>query len=208
MDLFPWGSIAISWLLSALPEVARDTGGRYRSEELRPALDACVGTGSGAEQVTGRTMARRWQLEQTQIIPRPRGEVFAFFADAHNLERLTPDFLGFEILTPRPIEMKPGALIDYSLRLYGLPVNWKTRIEVFEPETRFVDTQLEGPYRYWRHLHEFEDVEQGTRMRDVVNYEIPFGLLGTVARALFVRGTLERIFGYRRQAITGIFGAA
>jgi ligand-binding SRPBCC domain-containing protein len=153
-------------------------------------------------------MARRWQLEQTQLVPKPRSEVFAFFSDAYNLERLTPVFLGFKILTPGPIEMRPGAIIDYSLRLYGVPVKWKTRIEVFEPETRFVDSQLEGPYRYWQHLHEFEEVEQGTRMRDVVNYELPFGPLGTVALALFVRGSLERIFRYRRQAITDIFGAA
>jgi ligand-binding SRPBCC domain-containing protein len=152
-------------------------------------------------------MTRRWQLEQTQIVPKPRSEVFVFFADAHNLERLTPDFLGFRILTPGFIEMKPGAIIDYSLRLYGVPVRWQTRIEHFEPETRFVDTQLKGPYRYWHHLHEFEEVEQGTRMRDVVEYELPFGPLGAMARLLFVRGSLERIFSYRRQAITDLFGS-
>ena len=150
-------------------------------------------------------MARRFKLEQIQIVPKPRSEVFAFFADARNLERLTPDFLGFQILTPDPIEMKAGAIIDYSLRLYGVFLKWKTRIEAFAPESRFVDTQLKGPYRYWHHLHEFEEVEQGTRMRDVVDYELPFGPLGTVARALFVRRSLERIFGYRRLAVTDIF---
>lgn len=152
-------------------------------------------------------MGRRFRLEQIQIVPKPRSEVFAFFADARNLERLTPDFLGFQITTPGPLEMKAGAIIDYSLRLYGVSLKWKTRIEVFEPELRFVDTQLKGPYRYWHHLHEFEEVELGTRMRDVVDYELPFGPLGTVARALFVRRSLERIFGYRRQAVTEIFGA-
>ena len=151
-------------------------------------------------------MARRWQLEQTQIVPTPRSEVFAFFADAGNLERLTPDFLGFKILTPSPIDMKVGAIIDYSLRLHGVSLKWRTRIEVFEPETHFVDTQLKGPYRYWHHHHEFEEVEQGTRLRDVVDYELPCGPLGTVARALFVRGSLERIFGYRQQAVKEIFG--
>jgi len=153
-------------------------------------------------------MVRRFKLEQIQIIPKPRSEVFAFFADARNLERLTPDFLGFQILIPGPIEMKTGAIIDYSLRLYGVSLNWRTRIEAFEPESRFVDTQLKGPYRHWYHLHEFEEVEQGTRMRDVVDYELPFGPLGTVARALFVRRSLERIFGYRRRAVTEIFGEA
>jgi len=120
-------------------------------------------------------MGRRFKLEQIQIIPKPRSEVFAFFADARNLERLTPDFLGFQILIPGPIEMKAGAIIDYSLRLYGVSLNWRTRIEAFEPESRFVDTQLKGLYRHWYHLHEFEEVEQGTRMRDVVDYELPFG---------------------------------
>ena len=153
-------------------------------------------------------MNRRFQLEQIQTIPKPRPEVFAFFADASNLERLTPDFLGFRILTPEPIEMKAGVIIDYSLRLYGVSLKWKTRIETFEPEVRFVDTQLKGPYRYWQHLHEFEEVEEGTRMRDVVNYELPLGPLGTMARVLFVRRSLERIFGYRRRAVSEIFGEA
>ena len=104
--------------------------------------------------------------------------------------------------------MKAGAIIDYSLSLYGVSLKWKTRIEAFEPELRFVDTQLKGPYRYWHHLHEFEEVDQGTRMRDVVDYELPFGPLGTVARALFVRRSLERIFSYRRRAVTEILGEA
>ncbi len=153
-------------------------------------------------------MGRRFKYEQSQIVPKPRSDVFAFFSDAHNLEQLTPDFLGFQILTPGTIEMKAGAIIDYSLRFYGVSLKWKTRIEAFEPENRFVDTQLKGPYRYWHHVHEFEEIEQGTRMRDIVNYEVPFGPLGAVAQALFVRRSLERIFEYRRQAIIDIFGVA
>ncbi len=152
-------------------------------------------------------MARRYRFEQTQIIPRPRAEVFAFFSEAQNLERLTPSFLGFEILTPGTIEMKPGTIIDYKLRLYGFSVKWKTRIEVFEPERHFVDTQLKGPYRYWHHLHEFEEVEEGTQMRDLVHYELPFGPLGIIARTLFVQHSLRRIFGFRRQVVDEIFGS-
>jgi ligand-binding SRPBCC domain-containing protein len=152
-------------------------------------------------------MTRRYRFEQTQIVPRPRAEVFAFFSEAANLERLTPSFLGFEILTPGIIEMKPGTIIDYKLRLYGMSVKWKTRIEVFEPESRFVDLQLKGPYRYWHHLHEFEEVEQGTRMRDLVHYELPFGPLGVLARSLFVQQSLTKIFGFRRQVIDEIFGS-
>jgi len=152
-------------------------------------------------------MTRRYRFEQMQIIPRPRTEVFAFFCEAKNLERLTPGFLGFEILTPGTIEMKPGTIIDYSLRLYGISMKWKTRIEVFEPESHFVDLQLKGPYRYWHHLHEFEEVEQGTRVRDVVHYELPFGPLGVLARSLFVQHSLKKIFGFRRQVIGEIFGS-
>jgi hypothetical protein len=84
-------------------------------------------------------------------------------------------------------------------------LRWKTRIECFEPPARFVDLQLQGPYRHWRHLHEFEETRDGTRMRDVVDYELPLGPLGTVARSLFVRRALTRIFDYRRAAIAEVF---
>ncbi len=145
------------------------------------------------------------QLCRTQHIPAPRDEVFAFFADAHNLERITPDFLNFRILTPAPIRMHEGTIIDYRLRLFGLPVNWKTRIDRFEPDVRFIDIQLAGPYRRWHHLHEFEAIAGGTRMRDVVNYEIPFGPLGRLAERLLVGQTLDKIFSFRYQAIEEIF---
>jgi ligand-binding SRPBCC domain-containing protein len=149
---------------------------------------------------------QRWKLEQRQVIPRPRAEVFEFFADAYNLERITPALLSFRILTPRPIEMRQGALIDYKLKLYGFPVKWKTRIEVWEPEERFVDMQLSGPYRYWHHLHEFEEVDEGTLMKDTVHYELPFGPLGTLARSILVKRSLDTIFSHRKQAISEIFG--
>jgi ligand-binding SRPBCC domain-containing protein len=151
-------------------------------------------------------MSVHW-LERVQRIPRPRSEVFAFFADAGNLERITPGFLGFRILTPQPIEMKPGALIDYRLSLYGVALSWRTRIETFDPESSFTDVQLSGPYRSWHHRHEFKDDAGGTEMRDLVRYELPLGPLGTLARALFVRRSLERIFDHRRQVIAEVFPA-
>lgn len=141
-----------------------------------------------------------------QVVPRPRPEVFSFFADAGNLERITPEFLHFRIVTPEPIPMRPGTLIDYRLSLFGVPFSWRTVIESFEPISRFVDRQLEGPYALWHHLHEFEDVPGGTLVRDVVHYRAPFGALGTVARTLFVRRTLDRIFDYRRARITELLG--
>lgn len=142
-------------------------------------------------------------LEREQILERPREEVFAFFADARNLQIITPAFLHFEILTPTPIEMKAGALIDYRIRLFGMPVRWRTRIDAYEPEVMFVDRQLSGPYRTWIHTHAFSDVDGGraTKMVDRVEYEVPFGPLGGVARALFVRRTLDRIFDHRAEVI-------
>ena len=147
-------------------------------------------------------------LALRQIVRRPRREVFAFFANAENLERLTPPSLSFAILTPSPIVMAPGATIDYRIKLAGVPFRWRTVIESFEPDERFVDVQASGPYRSWRHVHEFIDVPEGTAIRDHVDYEMPLGALGIIARALFVRDQLDRIFDYRRDVITRIFGVA
>lgn len=145
-------------------------------------------------------------LERVQIIPKPRAEVFAFFSDARNLERMTPPFLNFRIVTPTPIDMHEGTLIDYRIRMFGVPMKWRTRIDVYEPGVRFVDRQLSGPYRVWIHTHEFSDVDGGraTKMIDRVEYEVPFGPLGGIARALFVGRTLERIFDHRRDVMTQI----
>jgi len=145
-------------------------------------------------------------LERSLFLPRPRREVFAFFSKAENLERITPPFLHFHILTPRPIPMQAGTLIEYQLRLFGVPFRWKTRIETFEPISSFTDVQLTGPYRRWHHRHEFSDAPGGTMMRDRVEYELPLGPLGTIARALFVRRAVDGIFDHRNATITGIFG--
>jgi ligand-binding SRPBCC domain-containing protein len=151
-------------------------------------------------------MSRRHVLERTQILRRPRSEVFAFFSDARNLEAITPDFLRFRVVTPAPIPMAEGALIDYRLSLHGAPLRWRTRIEAWVPGERFVDLQLSGPYRLWRHTHTFEDVPEGTRMSDRVEYELPFGPLGSLAHALFVRRQVEAIFDHRRKVIAERFG--
>ena len=149
-------------------------------------------------------------LHREQIIRRPRAEVFAFFADASNLERLTPPFLRFRIVTPSPLTLREGTLIDYRLSLFGVPFSWRTRIELVVPDVRFVDLQLRGPYKLWRHLHEFEDVEGGaaTRMTDHVEYAAPLGILGEAARALFVRRTVDRIFDYRAETIDSLLMSA
>lgn len=137
-------------------------------------------------------------LQREQTLPGSPGDVFPFFADAGNLEAITPPWLGFRIVTPRPITMGVGTLIEYRLKLHGLPINWLTRIEVWEPGVRFVDQQLRGPYALWHHTHEFATgPDDTTRMTDTVRYALPFGPLGQIAHALFVKRDLARIFDHR-----------
>jgi ligand-binding SRPBCC domain-containing protein len=147
-------------------------------------------------------MAATHILERQQRIELPIAEVFAFYGDARNLERITPPWLGFEVTTPEPIEMGVGTLIGYRLRLHRVPVRWRTRIEAWEPPRRFVDAQVKGPYSLWEHTHEFEeDGPRGTIIRDRVRYAIPFGPLGELAERILVRRDLRQIFDYRRDAV-------
>jgi len=148
-----------------------------------------------------------YTLEQEQLVPRPLPEVFAFFSDPANLERLTPPFLRFRIVTPAPIAMQAGALIDYELSLHGLPLRWRTLIERFEPERSFVDVQLRGPYRLWRHTHEFRATPDGTQMRDRVEYALPLGPLWRIAHRLWIGRDLARIFAFRREVMAQLFSA-
>jgi ligand-binding SRPBCC domain-containing protein len=146
------------------------------------------------------------QISRSQMIRRRREEVFAFFSDASNLQRLTPPFLNFRILTPLPMVMKTGVMIDYSLRLFGLPFSWRTRITHWQPNHSFVDEQESGPYAFWRHTHTFEALGGNTVMHDLVEYAEPFGPLGTLANKLVVKRTLDRIFDFRRDATTRLLG--
>jgi hypothetical protein len=147
---------------------------------------------------------RRHVLERTQLVSRPRAEVWGFFADPWNLEAITPDFLRFRIVTPRPVELRAGARVDYRLSLFGVPFSWRTGIEEVVPGERFVDVQLSGPYRLWRHAHGFADAPGGTLVTDRVEYELPLGPLGEVARALFVARALDRIFDHRRRRVEAL----
>ena len=141
-------------------------------------------------------------LRREQRIPGGPDSSFGFFADAGNLEAITPPWLGFRIVTPRPIEMRAGTLIEYRLRLHGVPVSWLTRIEEWEPGMRFVDAQLTGPYKLWHHTHEFApDGEGGTIMRDTVRYALPYGPLGELAHGLFVARDLDAIFDFRTRRV-------
>ena len=131
-------------------------------------------------------------------LPRPPEEVFAFFGDARNLNAITPPWLHFQIVTPRPIEMRAGTLIDYRLRVRGLPLRWRTCIREWQPPYCFVDEQTRGPYRQWIHTHTFEARDGGTLARDHVRYAVPFDF---IVHPLFVRSDIERIFAFRQQAL-------
>jgi ligand-binding SRPBCC domain-containing protein len=141
-------------------------------------------------------------LERRQRIELPAQQAFEFFGEARNLEAITPHWLGFRVVTPGTIEMRRGTLIDYRLKLHGIPVRWRTRIEEWDPPHRFVDAQLRGPYSLWEHTHEFEpDGDDAVLITDRVRYALPLGPLGRLARAAFVKRDLELIFDYRADAV-------
>jgi ligand-binding SRPBCC domain-containing protein len=140
-------------------------------------------------------------LHREQVLPGTPEQVFPFFADAHNLERITPPLLRFRVVTPEPIEMAVGTFIQYRLRLRGVPVRWNTLIQAWDPPHRFVDVQVKGPYRLWHHTHEFAAVDGGTLMRDTVRYDIGFGPLGLLADRVLVAKDLKSIFDYRVDAV-------
>ena len=142
-------------------------------------------------------------LHREQFLEQPVERVFGFFSEARNLERLTPSWLSFQVLEPVPTEMTDGTLINYRLRVHGLPLKWTSRIESWEPNVRFVDRQIQGPYALWHHTHEFDAVGNGTLIRDTVRYAIGFGLLGEAARLLQIQRDLDNIFAYRFDAVTG-----
>ncbi len=137
-------------------------------------------------------------------LPLPPAQLFPFFAEAANLDAITPPWLHFQILTPNPILMREGALIDYRLRLRGIPIRWRTRISVWQPPHRVVDEQLRGPYRQWIHEHTFEPRDGGTLARDEVRYAVPLDLL---MHRWFVRPDLERIFDFRAATLKRRFAS-
>ena len=147
-------------------------------------------------------------LNSEQFVPRPVEEVFAFFAKPENLGTITPPWLDFRILTPAPVPMAQGALIDYVIRLGPLPTRWRTLITRFEAPHLFVDEQLQGPYSFWHHTHTFVARDGGTLIGDRVLYVLPFGIIGVLVERLIIRRQLCAIFAHRRRVIAARFGEA
>jgi ligand-binding SRPBCC domain-containing protein len=141
------------------------------------------------------------RLSAAQVLPLPREETFIFFEDPRNLFDITPDWLRFVMQDKSSTEMYEDAEFDYTIRWFGIPMPWKSRITGYKPPEQFTDVQLVGPYRSWSHLHTFEEADCGTLMRDTVTYRLPFGPLGDVVHAIAVRRQLEDIFRYRAMRI-------
>ncbi len=152
------------------------------------------------------TLEADYVLEREAMVTCTLAQVFDFFSKAENLEALTPPWLNFRIVTPQPIKMRQGATIAYQLRVRGIPVRWLTEIELWRPPYEFVDVQVKGPYRLWRHTHRFEQCDGGTRIVDVVRYALPFGPLGRLVHRLQVARDLARIFDYREHRFRSLLG--
>jgi ligand-binding SRPBCC domain-containing protein len=145
---------------------------------------------------------RTFELDASVWVPAPIEEVFAFFSQAENLERLTPAFLKFRILTPMPVVMGEGTTLDYRILLHGVPITWRSEITQWQPVRCFVDEQRRGPYRRWKHTHTFEASNGGTIVGDHVEYAV-WG--GSLVNRLFVAPELARIFAFRRTALLARF---
>ena len=156
---------------------------------------------------THPTLGKIWRITATQILPRPVDEVFPFFSDAFNLERLTPSFLGFKVLTPKPIDLKSGTVIDYTLKVHHIPIRWKTTIQDWNPPHAFVDNQDQGPYTLWHHTHSFTPADEGnsTLCTDTVLYKPKGWILAPIINKFFVQRDVRNIFEYRFKKLDEIF---
>jgi len=148
---------------------------------------------------------KTYRFECKTKLAAPLEEVFEFFSKAENLEKLTPASLRFHVLSPLPIEMRPGARIQYRLRLFGIPFRWESEITVWEPLVRFQDVQIKGPYKKWEHEHSFASDGEQTLMKDVVDYAVPGWFLAPIVNSLFVGWQVKQIFAYRGKVIGQVF---
>lgn len=172
-----------------------ENGFKFKFSNLEMALqDLCLPLNSGQKEI----FAEIWLPKKTQ-------EVFPFFCDEKNLEKLTPEYLNFHVLKKSTDAIQEGTLIDYKLSLHGIPMKWKSLIENWEPGKKFVDRQIQGPYKLWHHTHEFEDFAGGTLVRDRVLYKLPFGRIGELVSGPIVRADVQKIFSHRKKVIAQLF---
>jgi ligand-binding SRPBCC domain-containing protein len=149
--------------------------------------------------------APTFELARQQWVPHPINEVFPFFEDPHNLARITPPWLGFQVTGIEPEVIRAGTRIAYRLYWFGIPYRWRSLIAEWVPEERFVDTQIQGPYILWHHTHTFESCRGGVLLNDRVRYRLPFGPIGSLLHRLLVRRQLEAIFEFRVQKVAELF---
>ncbi|MGZ8274381.1 MAG: TIGR01777 family oxidoreductase [Burkholderiaceae bacterium] len=179
------------------PQATQASGFQFRFEAVEQALDDLLAP------LRGGVRQRVWE----QWLPQSAQDIWPFFCDAHNLEDITPPFLSFRVLGQSTSVIGPGTLIDYRLKLNGLPIAWQTRIDTWDPPRRFIDLQAKGPYSLWHHTHDFIPMGDGTLMRDTLRYRLPAGWFGALAGGSKVAGDVERIFDYRSRRIDERFGA-
>lgn len=147
-----------------------------------------------------------YTFKKEQKISKSIIDVFDFFSKPENLSVITPNKMDFKILTPSPIEMKEGTLIDYTVKIMSFPIRWRTLITKYDPPSMFIDQQLKGPYSMWHHTHLFEKINDNeTLIKDIILYAVPFSFIGSITHSLYIKRDLENIFDYRSQEIKRIF---
>lgn len=171
------------------PKVLKNIGFKFKYPDLSSAFAQIALLAAGRDSI----------FYCEQYLPFKRDKVFQFFAEAKNLETITPPLLHFQVLGMSTPNIQEGSLIDYKLKIHGVPVRWRTEILNWHPNQKFVDTQLKGPYTKWHHTHEFTDLGAGTLMTDLVRYQVPLGILGSLVAGAFVASDVRKIFAYRRE---------
>jgi ligand-binding SRPBCC domain-containing protein len=147
-----------------------------------------------------------YQLKRTQFVPTDIQTCWDFFSSPKNLQTITPDYMGFDVMTYVPDMMYEGLMIAYKIKpLLGIPINWVTEIKYVHDKSFFVDEQRFGPYKMWHHEHHFKEVEGGVEMTDIVSYDLPLGILGKMVHPLLVKRKLEDIFDYRFKKVNELF---
>jgi uncharacterized protein (TIGR01777 family) len=204
--IFPVPSFALKLLFGEMSQILLNSqnvipanfiknGYKYKYTNLKDALENILEHSLKGEQV----------LKRYQWVSKGPDEVFSFFSDETNLEEITPNYLNFKVVKKSTPELTEGTLIDYKLKVRGLPMKWRSRINSFVTQKSFVDEQIHGPYSKWHHTHEFFPLSKGTLMKDNIIYKVPMGPFGHILSKLFINRDLNNIFKFRRTKINQLF---